>query len=302
MSIVRLSKVAATFACGLLALCLALQLWQAYVLAPWTRDGRVSAQVLRIAPEVSGSVEAVFVADNQRVARGDPLYRIDPRSYRLAVRQREAELEQARETLRQRDEQWRRRMQLAGAVSREEVANAGRALRIARARAEAAGAALDQARLDLRRSELRSPVDGYVTQLRVQPGDYAAAGRTNIFIVDRRSFWVTGYFEETKLRNVQVGAPATIKLMGFDPLLDGHVASIGRGVADLNESRADSGLPQVSPNFSWIRLAQRVPVRIELDRVPAGVVLAAGMTGSVEVLQAGTARHWRLTRWLQEYL
>lgn len=214
MSIVRLSKVAATFACGLLALCLALQLWQAYVLAPWTRDGRVSAQVIRIAPEVSGSVEAVFVADNQRVARGDPLYRIDPRSYRLAVRQREAELEQARETLRQRDEQWRRRMQLAGAVSREEVANAGRALRIARARAEAAGAALDQARLDLRRSELRSPVDGYVTQLRVQPGDYAAAGRTNIFIVDRRSFWVTGYFEETKLRNVQVGAPATIKLMG----------------------------------------------------------------------------------------
>ncbi|AID84011.1 membrane protein [Pseudomonas aeruginosa VRFPA04] len=274
MSIVRLSKVAATFACGLLALCLALQLWQAYVLAPWTRDGRVSAQVIRIAPEVSGSVEAVFVADNQRVARGDPLYRIDPRSYRLAVRQREAELEQARETLRQRDEQWRRRMQLA----------------------------VDQARLDLRRSELRSPVDGYVTQLRVQPGDYAAAGRTNIFIVDRRSFWVTGYFEETKLRNVQVGAPATIKLMGFDPLLDGHVASIGRGVADLNESRADSGLPQVSPNFSWIRLAQRVPVRIELDRVPAGVVLAAGMTGSVEVLQAGTARHWRLTRWLQEYL
>ncbi|WP_143491487.1 biotin/lipoyl-binding protein, partial [Pseudomonas aeruginosa] len=135
MSIVRLSKVAATFACGLLALCLALQLWQAYVLAPWTRDGRVSAQVIRIAPEVSGSVEAVFVADNQRVARGDPLYRIDPRSYRLAVRQREAELEQARETLRQRDEQWRRRMQLAGAVSREEVANAGRALRIARARA-----------------------------------------------------------------------------------------------------------------------------------------------------------------------
>ncbi|EQL41493.1 hypothetical protein M770_10485 [Pseudomonas aeruginosa VRFPA03] len=121
MSIVRLSKVAATFACGLLALCLALQLWQAYVLAPWTRDGRVSAQVIRIAPEVSGSVEAVFVADNQRVARGDPLYRIDPRSYRLAVRQREAELEQARETLRQRDEQWRRRMQLAGAVSREEV-------------------------------------------------------------------------------------------------------------------------------------------------------------------------------------
>lgn len=90
MSIVRLSKVAATFACGLLALCLALQLWQAYVLAPWTRDGRVSAQVIRIAPEVSGSVEAVFVADNQRVARGDPLYRIDPRSYRLAVRQREA--------------------------------------------------------------------------------------------------------------------------------------------------------------------------------------------------------------------
>ncbi|MBG7368824.1 HlyD family secretion protein [Pseudomonas aeruginosa] len=302
MFIVRICKVAATLGCGLVALCLASLLWKAYVLAPWTRDGRVSAQVIRIAPEVSGTLDALFVGDNQQVSRGDPLYRIDPSSYRLAVRQRRAELAQARETLRQRDEEWRRRAQLAGAMSREAIANAGRALRIARAQADAAGAALDQALLDLRRSELRAPVDGYVTQLRVQPGDYATAGETNLFIVDRHSFWVTGYFEETKLRNVRLGAPARIRLMGFDPLLEGHVASIGRGIADLNENRPDSGLPQVSPTFSWIRLAQRVPVRIELDRVPPEVVLAAGMTGSVEVLQPGSEGRWRLTRWLQEYL
>lgn len=144
-------------------------------------------------------------------------------------------------------------------------------------------------------------MDGYVTQSRVQPGDYAAAGRTSIFIIDWRSLWVTGYFEETKSRNVQVGTPATIKLTGFDPLSDGHVASIGCGVADLNKSRAGSGLSQVSPNFSWTCLAQRVPVRIEPDRASVGMMSATGMTSSVEVLQAGIMRHWRLTRWSQEY-
>jgi len=101
---------------------------------------------------------------------------------------------------------------------------------------------------------------------------------------------------------VLIGAPASIKLMGFAPLLEGHVASIGRGIADGNELRSDSGLPQVAPTFSWIRLAQRVPVRIELDRVPQGVELAAGMTASIEVTQPGDEPRWRLTRWLQAFM
>jgi len=302
MSVVKMLKPAVTLVLGLLALVFCLQLWRAYVLAPWTRDGRVSAQVVHIAPEMSGQIDQLAVGDNQRVARGELLYRIDARSYRLAVQQRSAELAESRSVFEQRSAQFKRRMQLAGAIAREEVDNAARDLAVAQARLDAARSHLAQAQLDLDRTTIRSPVDGYVTQLRLHSGDYAEAGQTNLFVVDGHSFWVTGYFEETKLPGVRIGAPVSIKLMGFAPLLQGHVASMGRGIADTNEVRNESGLPEVSPTFSWIRLAQRVPIRIELDKVPDGVELAAGMTASVEVTPSNETPRWRLTHWLQAFL
>jgi len=302
MSIVKILKPAVTLGLGLLAVVFCLQLWRAYVLAPWTRDGRVSAQVIRIAPEVSGQVVQLLAGDNQWVTKGELLYRIDARAYRLALQQREAAFAEARSVFEQRSAQFKRRTRLAEAIAREEIDNAARDLAVAQARLDAARSQLAQARLDLDRTTVRSPVDGYVTQLRLQAGDYAEAGNTNLFVVDGHSFWVTGYFEETKLPGVRIGAPVSIKLMGFAPLLEGHVASMGRGIADANELRSDSGLPRVSPTFSWIRLAQRVPVRIELDKVPDGVELAAGMTASVEVTSPDTAARWRLTRWLQAFM
>ncbi|MFL6532438.1 MAG: efflux RND transporter periplasmic adaptor subunit [Pseudomonas sp.] len=302
MSVVKLIKPAVTLGLGLLAIMFCLQLWRAYVLAPWTRDGRVSAQVIRIAPEVSGQVVQLLAGDNQWVTKGELLYRIDARAYRLALQQREAAFAEARSVFEQRSAQFKRRTRLAEAIAREEIDNAARDLAVAQARLDAARSQLAQARLDLDRTTVRSPVDGYVTQLRLQAGDYAEAGNTNLFVVDGHSFWVTGYFEETKLPGVRIGAPVSIKLMGFAPLLEGHVASMGRGVADANELRSDSGLPRVSPTFSWIRLAQRVPVRIELDKVPDGVELAAGMTASVEVTSPDTAARWRLTQWLQAFM
>jgi multidrug resistance efflux pump len=302
MSVVKLIKPAVTLGLGLLAIMFCLQLWRAYVLAPWTRDGRVSAQVIRIAPEVSGQVVQLLAGDNQWVTKGDLLYRIDARAYRLALQQRAAEFAEARSVFEQRSAQFKRRTRLAEAIAREEIDNAARDLAVAQARLDAARSQLAQARLDLERTTVRSPVDGYVTQLRLQAGDYAEAGNTNLFVVDGHSFWVTGYFEETKLPGVRIGAPVSIKLMGFAPLLKGHVASMGRGIADANELRSDSGLPRVSPTFSWIRLAQRVPVRIELDKVPDGVELAAGMTASVEVTSPDTAARWRLTQWLQAFM
>jgi len=302
MSVVKLIKPAVTLGLGLLAIMFCLQLWRAYVLAPWTRDGRVSAQVIRIAPEVSGQVVQLLAGDNQWVTKGDLLYRIDARAYRLALQQRAAEFAEARSVFEQRSAQFKRRTRLAEAIAREEIDNAARDLAVAQARLDAARSQLAQARLDLERTTVRSPVDGYVTQLRLQVGDYAEAGNTNLFVVDGHSFWVTGYFEETKLPGVRIGAPVSIKLMGFAPLLEGHVASMGRGIADANELRSDSGLPRVSPTFSWIRLAQRVPVRIELDKVPDGVELAAGMTASVEVTSPDTAARWRLTQWLQAFM
>lgn len=302
MIIKHILKTLVTLVLGLAALLFCTQLWRAYELAPWTRDGRVSAQVIRIAPEVSGQVEHLLVGDNQWVAKGALLYQIDRSSYLLAQQQRTAELAEARSVFEQRSAQLKRRNQLGDAIAREETDNAALDLAVARARLDAARSQLAHARLDLDRTTIRSPVDGYVTQLRLQPGDYAAAGETNIFVVDSHSFWVTGYFEETKLAGVRVGAVTSIKLMGFSPLLEGHVASIGRGIADGNELRSNSGLPQVAPTFSWIRLAQRVPVRIELDKVPPGVELAAGMTASIEVAEEGTAPRWRLVQWLQAFM
>ena len=176
--------------------------------------------------------------------------------------------------------------------------------RSAQAEAQRARAALDVAELDLARSVLRAPVDGFVTRLRLRRGDYAVAGKPDIAILDAHSFWITGYFEETKLERIRPGAPAQIKLMGFAPLLTGRVASIGHGIADDNDGPDEYGLPAVKANFSWVRLAQRIPVRIEIDAVPDGVQLAAGMTCSVDIGAPGEQRvaRGRLAGWLHNLM
>lgn len=264
-------------------------LWRAYVVAPWTRDGRVSAQIVRIAPEVSGTVAEVSVADDQYVNRGEVLYRIDNASFTLELAQAEARLAAAEASLRQKAEEARRRRGMESLVPAEDIQRANQAVAIAQAELRGARVAVDRAKLDLARTELRAPTDGYVTRLRLNKGDYAVAGQPNLALIDAHSFWITGYFEETKLRGIQPGAAARIRLMGFDQVLPGRVASIGRGIADSNQQADAQGLPSVEPSFSWVRLAQRIPVRVEFEHVPREVVLAAGMTGSIEVTpSAGT--------------
>lgn len=281
------AKAAGTLLVLGLAVVLVVTLWRAYVLAPWTRDGRVSAEVVRIAPEISGTVKDVAVSDNQFVRRGDVLYRVDPERFQLALAQAEAQWSAASAVLQQKRQDAQRRRGMDDLVPGEEIQRAGQAVAIALAEQRRAQVALDVARLDLARTELRAPVDGYVTHLRLRPGDYALAGHANIALLDSHSFWITGYFEETKLRGIREGAPARVKLMGFDDRIDGHVASIGRGITDLNEHADAQGLPSVEPSFTWIRLAQRIPVRVAIDRVPPGIVLAAGMTCSVDVGPTG---------------
>ena len=183
----------------------------------------------------------------------------------------------------------RRRSQLREVISQEDVQQTAGAAAQAAATYEGAVAALDLAKLNLARTTIRSPIDGYVTNLRLRPGDYATAGVTKIAILDATSFWITSYFEETKLRRIRVGSPAQIMLMGFDDALSGHVESIGRGIEDSNGMPGHLGLPNVEPTFSWVRLAQRIPVRIHIDRVPPGVELAAGMTATVAIESATVA-------------
>lgn len=290
LSIQRLLRAGLTLAVVVAAGLLVSALWRAYVIAPWTRDGRVSAQIVRIAPEVSGTVAEVSVADDQYVKRGEVLYRIDKVRFALALAQAEAQLAAAEVSLHQKTEEARRRQGMESLVPAEDIQRASQAVALAQAELRGARVAVDRAKLDLTRTELRAPTDGYVTRLRLNKGDYAAAGQPNLALIDAHSFWITGYFEETKLGGVQPGAAARIRLMGFEQVLPGRVASIGRGIADNNQQADAQGLPSVEPSFSWVRLAQRIPVRIEFEHVPREVVLAAGMTGSIEVTPpAGTS-------------
>jgi len=255
---------------------------------PWTRDGRVRADIVEIAPDVSGAVAEVRVKDNQPVKRGDTLFTIDPEPYRFALSQAEANVQGREQELEQRRRELERRAHLSSlAITAEAREQAETAVVTAEAAYNQALAALNTARLNLDRTQLRSPVNGFVTNLQIDPGDYATAGRALLAIVDSDSFYVAGYFEETKIRNLREGDRATVRLMGFPDDIDGHVDSISRAIADRETTQASDGLiANVNPTFSWVRLAQRVPVRIALDQVPENVKLSAGMTATVVVHSA----------------
>lgn len=264
---------------------LAFMMWKHYAQTPWTRDGRVRADVVQIAPDVSGPVIRVAVRDNQWVNRGDVLYAIDPHWLTLAVASAQAAVESRRHEMVMRQDAARRRAQIKAAISSEDLQQTGSAANVAVANYHGALAALELAELNLSHATVRAPVSGYITHLRLRPGDYATAGETKVAIVDAHSFWVVGYFEETKLRHIRVGDTAHIVLMGYEPVIAGHVESIGHGIGDNNDETGGLGLPDVEPTFSWVRLAQRVPVRIHIDALPKGIELVAGLSASVEVVR-----------------
>ncbi|WP_039055863.1 HlyD family secretion protein [Enterobacter sp. Bisph1] len=278
-----LGRYALTLSAVALATLVAFMLWKHYAQTPWTRDGRVRADVVQIAPEVSGPVSSVAVVDNQWVNRGDILYSIDPHWLTLAVVSAQADVEAKRHEMLMRQDAARRRAQIKGVISGEDLQQTGSAANVAVANYHGALAALELAQLNLSHAVVRSPVAGYVTHLRLRPGNYATAGETTVAIIDAHSFWVVGYFEETKLRHIHVGDAAQIALMGVDPMISGHVESIGHGIGDNNDETGGLGLPEVEPTFSWVRLAQRIPVRIHIDALPAGVELVAGLSASVSI-------------------
>ncbi|MGR3911577.1 HlyD family secretion protein [Burkholderia sp. SR8] len=283
-------RVAATVLLFVVAVLLAHALWNRYMYAPWTRDGRVRARVVNIAPDVSGIVTDVLVADNQPVRRGDVLFRIDAERFRYALAQADAQVDLRKAELDMRRQQASRRAQLDSAVISAEVReDAGSAARQAQASFQAALAARDVARLNLARSEIRAPVDGYITNLNLYPGDYATAGVARLALIDAHSYWVYGYFEETKLPQVHVGDPAEIRLLSGGPSLAGHVESVARGISDRDNPAGSTLLADVNPIFTWVRLAQRVPVRIRLDAMPADGFLAAGTTCTVTLRPASHA-------------
>jgi RND family efflux transporter MFP subunit len=268
-----------TGAVVLLALVLAWTLWFHYFRAPWTRDGRVRAEVVNIVAQISGQVVALPVADNQWVKKGDVLFKIEPVDYQLALSQAEANVQsqQEKQVIAQQDAERREKLG-AQAVSAEERNTSQSEFLQARAAYQAAVSARDQAKVNLDRCVISSPVNGYVTNLTLRIGDYATPGQTKLTVVDSDSFFILGYFEETKLPRIHEGDYAHIRLMGWGPELTGHVEGISRGIADTNSDVNAEGLANVNPIFTWVRLAQRIPVRIHIDDVPKKVIVAAGQT------------------------
>lgn len=280
----RLLRIAITLSLVFLAAFLGRMLWMHYMDAPWTRDGRVRADIVNIAPDVAGLVTDVLVRDNQYVHRGDLLFRIDDIHYRHALAQAQALALQRKQMLRMKRDQAARRAKLDDQViSRENRDDTELYSASAKAEYMAALAQLEQAKLDVERTEVRSPVDGWVANLLLRTGDYAQTGAAKLALIDQHSFWVYGYFEEHKLALIQPGDPAEIRLLGTDRLLNGQVESIAHGITDRDNPTDVTLLANVNPSFNWVRLAQRVPVRIRLDALPKDVVLVAGMTCSVIV-------------------
>ena len=268
-----------------LAITLGYALWKHYMYLPWTRDGRVRAEVVTVAPDVSGLVTRVLVQDNQFVRKGDLLFQIDQERFRLALAQAEAQVVTRKAELDMRRQQAFRRAKLEDSVlsaeSREDSSSqAAQAL----GNYQAAVAARDTAKLNLQRSEIVAPVDGYVTNLNLYAGNYASAGTARMAIIDKNSYWVYGYFEETKLPNVRVGDKVEVRLLSGETTLKGHVESIARGITDRDNPSGPNLLADVNPVFTWVRLAQRVPVRVHLDHIPDGLALAMGTTCTVSIL------------------
>jgi multidrug resistance efflux pump len=280
----RIFPLLVTVATAIIAAVLGRAMWDVYMAAPWTRDGTVRVYVVTKAPEVAGRIVELPVADNQFVHKGDLLMVIDPTDYEIAVRLAEAAVQRAQANAQNTEREAKRRQELTTlAVTVEEKQTFATNAVAAQAQYQQAVANLDQARVNLERTHIRSPVNGWVTNLLAQLGDYATVGQNKISVVDADSFWIDGYFEEVNLGSIEEGDPATIKLMGYRQVVRGHVAGIARGINVANAQPNGEGLAQVNPIFTWVRLAQRIPVRIHIDHVPEGVVLVAGMTATVQI-------------------
>ena len=284
LSSVHALPVLATLAVVALAALLGWAAWQYYMGTPWTRDGTVRAYVVKVAPQVAGEIVSLPIADNQFVHKGDLLMLIDPRNYSIAIRQAQAAAEQAQAGADNARAEMIRREKLTDiAVTMEERQTYISQATTAEATYQSALANLEQARINYKRTQVRSPVNGYVTNLSAQLGNYADVGSLQLSLVNSDSYWVDAYFEETALSRIQEGDAATIKLMGYTPLLRGRVQGLARGIDVPNAAPDASGLASVNPIFTFVRLAQRVPVRVHIDEVPEGVNLVAGMTATVQI-------------------
>ncbi len=259
------------------------RLWTYYLDAPWTRDGRVRADIVQVATDVPGMVTQVLVKDDEHVHRGQLLFVLDRPRYELALAQAEAALANQNALLTEAERENQRNQTLSNLVAKEIVEQGVAKIDALKAAVAQATANRDLARLNLERTQVTASVDGWVTNIELRPGDFLPAGRAAMALVDTASLHVDGYFEETKLGRIHVGDKAEVELMGGDHIFTGHVESIAAGIADRERSASGNLLANVNPTFTWVRLAQRIPVRIALDQ-PTDPALIVGRTAAVSIL------------------
>ncbi|HTW25574.1 MAG TPA: HlyD family secretion protein [Acetobacteraceae bacterium] len=262
------------------------QLWIYYMEAPWTRDGALRADVVKVAPDVSGLVAQVLVHNDEAVHQGQVLFRIDPIRFQLALQQANATVTGKEAAAQEAVREMNRYRQLTTVeVSIQEQQQYTSKAAEAGADYQLAVANRDVAQLNLDRSVVRASVNGIVSNFDMRPGDYVTQGTPIFALIDTDSLYVDGYFEETKLPLIHVGDQARVKLMGQRGIIRGHVISISAGVADRERSSSSSLLADITPTFAWVRLPQRIPIRIHLDHVPPEIKLVVGRTASVQIME-----------------
>jgi RND family efflux transporter MFP subunit len=282
----RAIGIAVTLAMVAVAAVVGSKLWNLYMYEPWTRDARVRATIVNVAPDVSGLISSLNVVDNQAVKKGDVLFVVERDRFEAAVAQARALVENKRANLSLARDNARRDEDLArmdsSAITQVRVETTRAAAAVAAAELDQAQAALTTANINLQRAEVRSPVNGFAANLTASVGDYADRGKPVLELIDSDSFYVSAFFMETKLPAIHEGDRAQIQLMAGNTILEGRVEGVSRGIAQADVD-AVGRLANVNPNFTWVRLAQRVPVRIALEKVPSDVRLVAGLTATVMI-------------------
>jgi len=282
-----LARAAVTLVVVAVAVVAGQRLWTHFQRDPWTRDGRVRADVVQVAPDVSGLVSKVEVVQDAAIKRGQVLFLVDRDRYALALRQADAAVAAQRSTLAQARREVGRNRALGELVAGEVTEQSQARVEQAEAALAQALAARDIAALNLERTVVRAPADGYISDLTLRAGDYVTAGKPVLALIDSASLRIEGYFEETKLPGLRIGQPVRVRIMGEPQTLRGHIVSIAPGIDD-RDLRSNAGqLPSITPTFSWVRLAQRVPVRVALDEAPKDIRLISGRTATVSVIQGG---------------
>jgi p-hydroxybenzoic acid efflux pump subunit AaeA len=279
----KISRTAITMALVILAFIAIFRAWVYYTESPWTRDARFSADVVAIAPDVAGLITAVNVHDNQLVKKDQVLFTIDQPRYQKALEEAEADVAYYQALASEKRREAGRRNQLGvQAMSREEIDQSNNVLQTVLHQLAKAQATRDLARLDLERTVIRAPADGWITNLNVYAGEFITRGSTAVALVKQNSFYVLAYMEETKLEGVRPGFRAEITPLGSNRVLKGTVDSVAAGVTNSSSSNDTKGMATVDSNLEWVRLAQRVPVRIHLDE-QQGNLWPAGTTATVVI-------------------